>query len=238
MSIPKIVHAAWKTKDVINSDSLFYKNCLGNIAKLSPNWDIQISDDQDVEDYLRDNLDSRDYNLLLNRHIVEKIDVWRLIKLYKEGGLYIDMDRLCNISLDNIINDNTKLVLPTCGDHDFSHDFMMSAPGNPIFYETLVLNLQRRYEGIDNIYFLGPQTYLHGIIKAMFGYDMKIESGSKLFGEIRNMLNETDFIKTYKEAGPLHTVIYRSDLKQIEFDYESEKKKFYSQNNVKHWTVI
>lgn len=237
MSIPKIVHATWKTKDVIHSDSIFYKNCLGSIAELSPNWDIQISDDQDVEEYLRNNLDRNDYNLFLNKHIIEKIDVWRLIKLFNEGGVYVDMDRLCNTPLDNIINKNTRLVLPTCADHDFSHDFMMSAPGNPIFSETLNLNLQRRYEGVNNIYYLGPQTYMHGIMKAMFGHIMDIESSSIFFNEVRNMLEQTDFIETYREVPPLHTMIYRPELKQINFDHEKEKKNFYDQNNIKHWTV-
>lgn len=238
MSIPKIVHATWKTKDVINSDSIFYKNCLGNIATLSPNWDIQISDDDDVEEYLKQNLSDDDYTLLSYRSIIEKIDVWRLVKLYNEGGVYIDMDRLCNVSLDDILNENTMLVLPTCADHDFSHDFMMSAPGNPIFSETLKLNLKRRYNGANDIYFLGPQTYFHGIIKAMFGKEMCIESGSHNFNEMRNILNEVDFIETYREVPPLHSIIYRPELKQINFDYHIEKKKFYQQYNIKHWTNV
>lgn len=238
MPIPKIVHATWKTKDVINSDSLFYKNCLGNVAKLSPNWDIQISDDDDVEEYLRQNLSDEDYTLLSCRSIIEKIDVWRLIKLYNEGGVYMDMDRLCNTSLDSIVNENTLLVLPTCADHDFSQDFMMSAPGNPIFSETLSLNLQRRYEGINDIYFLGPQTYFHGIMKSMFGIEIHIESGSDKFNKIRNMLSQIDFIETYREVPPLNSIIYRPELKQIDFDYHEEKKSFYQQYNIKHWTNV
>jgi hypothetical protein len=234
--IPKIVHATWKNKDVIHSDSIFYKNCLGNIAELSPDWDIQISDDQDVEDYLRNNLDKNDYDLLLNKRIVEKIDVWRLVKLFNEGGLYVDMDKLCNTSLNVLIKEDTKLVLPMCAEHDFSHDFMMSAPGNPIFSETLNLNLQRRHAGASNIYFLGPQTYLHGVMKAMFGYSAHIESGSIFFNEIRSMLEETDFIETYREVPPLHTIIYRPESKQIDFDFNNEKKTFYQQQNVRYWT--
>lgn len=238
MLIPRVVHATWKNKDVINDDSLFFKNCLGNIAALSPSWNIQISDDDDVEQYLKQNLDETDYILLSDRSIIEKIDVWRLVKLYNEGGVYVDMDRLCNTPLDSIVNENTRLVLPTCADHDFSHDFMMSAPKNPIFSDTLSLNLKRRYEGSSNIYFLGPQTYLHGIMKAMFGKEMHIDSGSNEFNEIRKMLNEVDFIETYREVPPLHSIIYRPELKQIDFDYHTEKKSFYQQYNIKHWTNV
>lgn len=236
MLIPKIVHVSWKNKEVVIDDSIFYRNCLGSIAILSPDWDIRISDDSDVELYLRDNLDKSDYNILSNRPIIEKIDVWRLIKLYQEGGLYIDMDRLCNTSLNSIVKENTRLVLPTCADHDFSHDFMMSAPGNPIFSETLDLNLKRRYEGSDDIYFLGPQTYMHGIIKAMFGKE--INSGSLDIDGIREMLEGVDFIETYREVPPLHSIIYRPELQQIDFDYDIEKKNFYKHYNTKHWTNV
>lgn len=236
MHIPKIVHASWKNKEVINDDSIFYNNCLGNIAVLSPDWNIQISDDIDVEVYLRDNLDKADYDLLSTRPIIEKIDVWRLVKLYCEGGIYADMDRLCNTSLSSIVKENTRLVLPTCADHDFSHDFMMSAPGNPIFSETLDLNLKRRYEGSNDIYFLGPQTYMHGIIKAMFGKETN--SGSLDINGIREMLEEVDFIETYREVPPLHSIIYRPELRQIDFDYDIEKKNFYKNHSTKHWTNV
>lgn len=238
MSIPKIVHVTWKTKEILGTDSPFFQNCLGNIERLSPSWKIELSDDYDVEEYLKENLEKRDYDLILNKSIIEKIDVWRLIKLYNEGGVYVDMDRLCNTPLDDIINSETRLVLPTCADHDFSQDFMMSAPGNPIFSEALNLNLQRRYEGVDNIYFLGPQTYMHGIMKAMFGNPFHIESGSVYFEEIRNVLRSTNFIVTYREVPPLHTIIYRPENHQIKFDYNLEKKKFYQQNNTKHWTNV
>lgn len=238
MLIPKIVHVTWKTKDIQGTDTPFFQNCLGNIIRLSPSWDVQISDDTDVEEYLKENLDKIDYDLISNRKIIEKIDVWRLIKLYKEGGVYIDMDRLCNTSLDDIINEHTRIVLPTCADHDFSQDFMMSSPGNPIFAESLELNLQRRYEGEEDIYFLGPQTYMHGVTKAMFGTHIHIESGSKQFEDIRNMLKEVDYIETYREIPPLQTIIYRPESKQIDFNYDIEKKNFYQLNNIKHWTNV
>jgi mannosyltransferase OCH1-like enzyme len=80
-----------------------------------------------------------DYALVKDVGIVPQTDLWRLFKLYTEGGLYIDIDRLCNISLNDVLDDTTKCVLPTCEDTDFSHDFMLSAPNNPIFANTIDL---------------------------------------------------------------------------------------------------
>lgn len=234
MSIPKIVHASWKSKDIVNNGSIFYKNCLGNIAVLSPDWDIQISDDADVDTYLKDNLDKTDYNLLSSKHIIEKIDVWRLIKLYIEGGLYIDIDRLCNTSLDSIITPEIKCILPTCLDYDFSHDIMCSKEGNPIYKISLELNLQRRYEGHESIHYLGPQTYFHGITKAMLGKSMDINPGREAMDELRYTLDQSGFIKTYREYPPYDTVLFRSEVPP--FDHEFEKRKFYFETNTTHWS--
>jgi hypothetical protein len=228
--IPKVIHVTWKSKDILNSNHIFPQNTIQKLVELSPNWKLELSDNQEIDQYLKDNLDLSDYNLLENRHIVEKCDVWRLIKLYKEGGAYVDIDRLCNTSLDDILDEKTKLVLPICKDYDFSQDFMCSSPGNPIFLETLKLNLERRYGGANSVYFLGPQTYMHGILISLYGEIIEAN-----FKEIRNMLEDADFIKTYDENPPYDTVIYRNAKDKI-FDHESMKRDFYAKSELKHWT--
>jgi mannosyltransferase OCH1-like enzyme len=127
-SIPKIAHVAWKTKDVVDSKSPLILNGLRNLIDLNPDWTVTVYDDSNVDEYLRNTLNKRDYNLIKDIHIVEKTDLWRLFKLYNEGGLYMDIDRFYNIPLSKIITDNIKCVLPTCSDWDFSQDFDVSAP--------------------------------------------------------------------------------------------------------------
>ncbi len=234
--IPKKIHITWKTKDILERRSLFLGNCIQKIVKLAPEWDVFISDDNDVDNYLRKNLDIKDYLLLKQRHIVEKTDVWRLLKLYNEGGLYIDIDRLCNISLDSIIAENTKLLLPTCGDYNFSQDIMCSAPNNPIYIETLLLNLKYREQGSNSIYHLGPQTYMHGVTKTLLGEIVDVNPPVEIFDEIRKMINLMPFIVTYKENGPYDTIIYNSKGPLIDFDHETEKRNFYGECKMYHWT--
>jgi len=232
--IPKIVHITWKSKNLFDLTSIFLDNCINNVLNLAEDWSCILYDDYDIETYLLENLDWQDYSLLKNKHIIEKCDVWRLIKLYNEGGLYTDIDRLCNISLNSIIDVNTKLVLPTCQDLDFSQDFMLSAPKNPIFLKTLELNLKRRYEGCNNMYFLGAQTYLHGIMLALFGEILSQKEENII--SMRNILQTWDFIQTYREDPPYNTILYRPTLSQVSFDHETEKRKFYASQNVRHWT--
>lgn len=234
--IPKIIHITWKTKDILESKHIFPQNCIQKLVELAEGWTPIISDDSDVEQYLKDNLSTLDYRLLKDRHIVEKTDVWRLLKMYNEGGLYSDIDRLCNISINDIIKDNTRVVLPECKDSDFSQDFMCSAPKNPMFLEALTINLERRREGYRDVYLLGPQTYFHGITKSITGDMIQIQPGEETFNYLRTLIYRSGFIETYQETPPYNTIMYRPEKLQIHFDHESMKRDFYVKCGLKHWT--
>lgn len=234
--IPKIVHFSWINDSILTSNHQFPKNTIQRMIELSPEWKFELSTDEDIEQFLVDRLDKIDYDLIKDCHIVEKSDIWRLMKLYEEGGVYTDIDRLCNTSLNFVITDDVMCVLPTCVDNDFSQDFMCSAPNNPIFLETFKLVMDRRKAGHTNTYFLGPQTYMHGVTQALFGNIIDVNAGPGVFGEIRKELANHSFIKTYREDPPYHTILYRPENQQIEFDHELMKRDFYTSFNIKHWT--
>lgn len=232
--IPKIVHMSWKTKAVVNDESDLIKNGLRNLIDLNPDWDIQISTDEEVDAYLKAALLESDYELIKDAGIVPKTDLWRLMKLYDEGGVYMDIDRLCNIPLSSLTDDKTKWVLPTCVDVDFSHDFMMTAPGNPAYANTIQLYIERRRAGHTSVYFLGPQTYMHGVTMALFGQPVNTSPGKEAFDAMRDHISKTGFIKTYRETPPYDTLVYKGDITPD--GWESMKRKFYADNGIKHWT--
>ena len=234
--IPKIVHISWVDDSVLTSDHTFPKHTIQAMINLSPDWHFKLSTDKDIDKYLRSRLDIADYNLIKDCHIVEKSDIWRLMKLYEEGGVYTDIDRLCNVSLNSIITKDIKCILPTCADNDFSQDFMCSAPNNPIYLETFKLIMERRRAGYTNTYFLGPQTYMHGVTKALFGKIIDVNPGSAVFSQIREQLVNTSFISTYIESPPYNTILYRRESAQVDFDHEAMKRDFYAASNIKHWT--
>lgn len=231
--IPKIIHMSWKTKDIVHSQDELIQRGLHNLIALNPEWQLDISTDEEVDEYLQTVLGS-DYYLVKDIGIVPQTDLWRLFKLYTEGGLYIDIDRLCNISLSDILDENTKCVLPTCEDNDFSHDFMLSAPSNPIFACTIDLYLNRRKEGYTNVYMLGPQTYMHAVTYTLCGKMIDTNPGADVFDDIRAIISNTVFLKTYRESPPSDTVMYQGDVTVDE--WESMKRKFYASSGVKHWT--
>ena len=233
MSIPKIAHIAWKTKDVVNSQSPLILNGLRNLIDLNPDWNVIVHDDNDIDEYLKGVLDKRDYNLIKDIHIVEKSDLWRQFKLYNEGGLYMDIDRFYNIPLSDILEDGIQCVLPTCLDWDFSQDMILTEPNNPIQAQTIELIMQRRYEGHKNVFFLGPQTYMHAVTKVIFGEMINTDPGVEKFTEMRNIMEKIPFVKMYRERPPHDTLFYRSENN---LDWVKLKKEFYAEANIRHWS--
>lgn len=233
--IPKKIHLCWKNSDLLDNTHEFVARCMGSLAQHNPQWRIHVSTDADVDQYLKDHLDTIDYLLIKHTHIVAKSDVWRLLKIYLEGGIYVDIDRLCNVQLDKVIYSTTKWVLPSCGDHDFSHDFMCCAPGNPLYLRVLEQNLKLRHQGVDHIYLLGPQTYFHVITAHLMGKPLLTAPTEQDWKIMREEIRARDFMQTYVEHLPYNTFLFRS-VENPDFDYESLKKEFYQENQVSHWT--
>lgn len=232
--IPKIIHVSWNDRGVAHSTSPMVTHGLRKLIDLNPDWDVQISTDEEVANYLAKSLSEDDYSLVKNIGIVPQTDIWRLLKLYNEGGVYIDIDRLCNKKLSDVAAGGVKWVLPTCGDYDFSHDFMMTAPGNPVYDYTIALYLDRRRKGCTDTYYLGAQTYMHGITYAMWGQIIDPNPGKEVFDLLRKSLSNTGFISVYKENLPEDSIIYKGDISYS--TWADMKKSFYAENNIRHWT--
>lgn len=232
--IPKQLHLSWKTKDVVKDSHPLIENGVKKFLSLNPDWTYEISVDEEIDEYLKCNLDSKDFDLIKNKHIVEKTDLWRLIKLYNCGGMYCDIDRLCNKNISSYFTDKVKWILPVCRQYDFSHDIMITDSNNPVFLQAIKFNLQRRSEGCNNIYFLGTQTYMHAITILCYGVMMEVGSDPELFENNLTAFDKIPFITIYREDPPHNTLLYEDKEKKL--DWEGLKRNFYKSYDVKHWT--
>jgi hypothetical protein len=151
--IPKKVHTSWARKfNVLEHQAELIENGLQRLVALNPEWDVVISDDADVDRDLQKWLNATEWGVLERAHIVEKTDLWRLLLMFHEGGIYTDLDRMFNRDLGKLIGPSTKMLLPFCGlgevdgvglmVRDFSQDFMCSAPNNPLFKAAAALNVE------------------------------------------------------------------------------------------------
>lgn len=235
-SIPKIIHVSWKTKDILNNQSPLILNGLANLIKLNPDYRLEISDDGEVESYLKSKLNKWDYFKIKNKKIVEKVDLWRLLKIYHEGGIYLDIDRYCNISFDEIIREETKCILPTHGDVDFSQDLMISCKGNPIFNKAIEYNLRARFLiNPRGVFHLGPPIYMRAVTETVFGKRIKRKPGSSIMNDFRNLLENSKYFQTYKEILPNDSLIFKFDEATFQVGNGLGKEEFYKSQKITPW---
>lgn len=224
--IEKKIHISWKNKNILDLEFNIIKNGIYNLKNLNPDYSFEINDDNDVNDYLEKNLSPEDFKLIKKKHIVEKTDLWRLLKIYNEGGIYMDIDRLCNIPLSKIIKKDIRCALPTYRDFDFSQDIMISCSKNIIHKRAIELNLERRRNGEKRIVYLGPETYLHAVSEILINKQISRENNKNLFNELRQIIKQCKYLKTFREEPPYNTILYQGP--EIKFD----KKAFYKNQGV------
>jgi len=228
--IEKKIHVSWKKKDILDLDFNIVKHGSKQLKNLNPDYKFEISDNNDVELYIKSKIPKEDYLLIKDRHIVEKVDLWRLLEIYYEGGVYMDIDRFCNIPLKNIIKPSHKCILPLYYNIDVSQDIMISASNNIIYKTAIDLNLKKRKEGCNDIMEMGPVTYFNAITKLLLGYELGRYPNIENLNKLKDNINNCKYLDTYIERPPFNTITYQGG------EINNDKEEFYQFCNEKHWT--
>lgn len=237
-SLPRVLHATWKTRiDPYNNDNALIRHGLRGFADANPGWRIEVSSDEDVDRYLRLRLQDSDYNLTRHVHPVEKSDLWRLVKLYHEGGVYSVIDRLHNQRMEEVITGQTKMVLPAFHPSwapqkfDFTQDFLGASPYNPAIGHALDLVLRRRrrcygscgrlttsattgkqmlQRGRCSAFSIGIKTYFEGITQYLVGQPLKRHPEPAMRKLLIKQLEAlTPFVKTHNDSPPFDTLVFQ-----------------------------
>ena len=140
-----ILHQTWKTKDI--TPFLKYHKSFYDIKWLS----LKIYDDSDIDNYVKNNFPYfYDFFKSMNR-IIEKVDFFRYCVMYKEGGIYCDIDVYC-INPDllyKVVNTN-KILLGieyTLNRYLIGQAIIISPPNNK-FWIYLMLYIKNNYSAL------------------------------------------------------------------------------------------
>lgn len=146
--VPKILHQTYKD---FNNIPEHWKNSSESCRLLHKDWKIMLWTDESAREFIKthyskedlDNYDSYPYN-------IQRIDVLRYYILYYYGGVVIDMDIGCRLSLEPLLE--YDFVVPLTQPIGFSNDFIVSSPNHP-FMEYMINHL-KEYNRIylDNYY--------------------------------------------------------------------------------------
>jgi hypothetical protein len=101
---------------------------------LNPNYEIDFSLDDDCINFLKNNFNEYIVNLFITiKEGMIKADLWRLCKLYINGGIYADVDLVPYLNIDTL---NKDITFYSCIDISDSRIFqalmIISKPKNPL----------------------------------------------------------------------------------------------------------
>jgi len=101
-NVPKYIWQTYKTKDLPIEAISAQKTWI----KKNPSWKVMLYDDNDIEKYIIEYWGDRMLLFYKNLKIgAMKADLWRYLILTTHGGVYTDIDTVCNRSIDTWISD-------------------------------------------------------------------------------------------------------------------------------------
>lgn len=188
--IPKKIYFTWKTKNLDGNRLIWFNSW----RKLNPDYELIIMDDNDIDNYIQNNFPVI-YDIFRLIPIgAMRADIWRYCIIYKEGGMYTDIDTECFVPINqwNISNEYEMIISSGSeGDMNFCQFTFASIPNHPVFKCIIDLCFERlkSLNNINNIrpddlfYCTGPTVFTDGICKY---YELDIKNKSNRIKYIYN----------------------------------------------------
>lgn len=107
MGIPKIIWQTWKTHQVPEK----WSQSPESIRLTAPDWDYHLTDDQENLEFVqREFPEYLPLYLSFDREIY-RVDIIRYLRLYRHGGVYMDLDIKLKRPLDELFKTDADLFL-------------------------------------------------------------------------------------------------------------------------------
>jgi len=162
--IPSNIFQTWYTKDLC-PELEFIRN---KMLEQNPEWSYSLFNDNEMDSYVKNNFSKRIQNAYFKLNIVTaRADLWRYLILYKEGGVYLDMDSSINQPLKNLIKPDDEAIITAEGNPDLYVQWaLIFNKGHPILMNVLnivVNNIENNTYPDDILNMTGPGAYTRGI---------------------------------------------------------------------------
>lgn len=160
MPIPKKIYQTWCTRELpteIEQNIIRFLN-------MNPGYSYELFTDEDMDNFVRDNYEGEIYNCYKRLNlIVSKADFWRYLILYKNGGIYVDMDGDILKPLDDLIApDDSAIITAENNPNMFVQWALFFEPNHPILKRTIdliVYNIKNNYHPHDVHQLTGPSVF-------------------------------------------------------------------------------
>lgn len=148
--IPKKIWQTYKTD--FNNLPDYASEAANTWIDKNPDWEYNYMSDEDMMDFVFDNFGKEWVDLFYSCRVpVMKADIWRLMILQIYGGLYTDIDTICNIPCSSWFNDISHYKMIVAAEHELHIEqwTLLSDKNNPILDNALI-NIKESLKDSNN----------------------------------------------------------------------------------------
>lgn len=216
---PKVIYQTWFTKTLPTQ----IQRSIDYMLSVNSGYEYRLFDDNDMLNFVEQNYDGAVCKCFRSLRVgAAKADLWRYLILYKNGGVYLDVDSVIYGKLDDLVgNDGCSIVSRETNFGKFVQWCLMFTPEHPIMklcIDSCIDNITNQ-KSRNVLQLTGPVVYSSAV--------------NKHFGD-EFVYNKTDEqLNAQKEHTGVrfHSFDYRG---YAHFEHP-EKAQLYV--NKPHWTV-
>jgi mannosyltransferase OCH1-like enzyme len=150
--IPKIIHQTWKTQNVPDE----WKNAVYSCKTINKGYKHIIWTHESMNKFVKKYYPDFYKMYKSYKYDIQRCDAFRYFVLYKYGGIYLDMDIICNQKLNNFLHYDLVLARSSNIETSFSNAFFMGVP-NHFFFKYCIDHLS---ENINNYQYFGKHLHV------------------------------------------------------------------------------
>lgn len=134
MNFPRNIFQTWKTKDVPDN----WKEAQKSVIEKNPTWKYTLLTDQDNENIVKENFPDFYQTFISFKYPIQRADAIRYCLLYLYGGIYLDLDYICNKSFDDLsLKREVGLIRSGNTKNVFTNSFLISQKGSSFWLKCI-----------------------------------------------------------------------------------------------------
>lgn len=170
--IPKKIYRSWYTQN-------FHKKInkqMHKMLEINKDYEQIIYTDEQVKDFVNSNFSgeiSKSFNKL--NIMTAKVDFWRYLILYQNGGIYLDIDSNINYKISSFLNEDD--------------DALITAETNPGLFVQWALFFNKKHPILENLI----EQVTENISKNKYPNDIVNTTGPGAFTKSLNFIHKKNF---------------------------------------------
>jgi mannosyltransferase OCH1-like enzyme len=169
--IPKTI---WQTyKDPYNNLQQYMIDASNSWKVHNPEYEYKYMDDQQAKEFVLNEYGQEWSDIFNNLPVgVMRGDLWRYMIIYKYGGVYSDLDTICNEPISNWMPNKYSMIVCPENDRDFCQWTFAASAGHP-FLKSVLDHIKEKLKNpsYGSPHFVhthtGPIVWSHGILSAL-----------------------------------------------------------------------